>query len=369
MKRLICAVSTLLLASLACQAGGPAAIPTLQASPFDSGRTAYGFFPLPPEPTTRSSLAHYQALGQHADVVLIQQNVPWQDFDPAWDSESQTITDMNNNMALARQNGMDVIFVVDGLNGLNRREFIGLPLGWEASFADSRVRAAYANFALRVLREFHPRCLGLASEINTYADAHPDDFENFVSLYQSIYDQIKAEAPDTQVFVTFQWEDLNNLIGPVEGQPQRFQPNWETVEAFEPRLDLWVISSYPFGAFQSAAEIPVDYYTPLLERTGKPLAVAEGGYISEPVASFEGSRQGQVDYLNAIHEQIGGRLIFWIYLILNDFDPESYNKWIRDHGGGTDIGGLGLFASVGLREQDGTPRPGLAVWDAFRAQK
>jgi hypothetical protein len=35
-------------------------------------------------------------------------------------------------MALARQNGMDVIFVVDGLNGLIRREFIGVPMAWDA---------------------------------------------------------------------------------------------------------------------------------------------------------------------------------------------------------------------------------------------
>jgi hypothetical protein len=369
MKRIPWAAAAFLAAALACQTGGPAPIPTLDSSPFDSGRTAYGFFPLPPEPTTKSALQHYGALGDHADVVLIQQNVPWQDFDAAWDTESQTITDMHNNMALARQNGMDVIFVVDGLNGLNRREFTGLPLGWDASFADPRVRSAYSNFALRVLREFHPRYLGLASEINTYADAHPEDFADFLGLYAQIYDAVKAEAPQTQVFVSFQWEDLNNLIGAVEGQRQRFQPNWETIEAFEPRLDLWVISSYPFGAFQSGTDIPADYYSPLLTRTGKPLAVAEGGYISEPVAGFDGKPADQVAYLNAIHDQIGGRLTFWIYLILDDFDLEAFSKWMRDHGNGGDVGTLGLFASVGLREQDGTPRPALAVWDAFRAQK
>jgi hypothetical protein len=76
-----------------------------------------------------------------------------------------------------------------------------------------------------------------------------------------------------------------------------------------------------------------------------------------------------VAYLNAIHDQIGGRLTFWIYLILDDFDLEAFSKWMRDHGNGGDVGTLGLFASVGLREQDGTPRPALAVWDAFRAQK
>ena len=45
---------------------------------------------------------------------------------------------------------------------------------------------------------------GLASEINTYMDAHPDDVEHFVGLYREVYERVKAEAPDTQIFVTFQ---------------------------------------------------------------------------------------------------------------------------------------------------------------------
>ena len=30
---------------------------------------------------------------------------------------------------------------------------------------------------------------------------------------------------------------------------------------------------------------------------------------------------------------------------------------------------LGMFAPVGLRESDGTPKPALAVWDAYRADR
>jgi hypothetical protein len=31
-----------------------------------------------------------------------------------------------------------------------------------------------------------------------------------------------------------------------------------------------------------------------------------------------------------------------------------------------DLETLGYFASVGLREADGTPKPALEVWDGFR---
>jgi len=370
MKRILIALLVIALVSLACGESGPVTpFPTPQNSVFDSGRTAYGFFPSPPEVSLDSFFKLYKDLGQHADFVLIQQNDPWQDFVDGVDGDSKTRTDLINQVKLARQNHLEYVFVVDALNGLNRRDFIGLPAGWEASFANPNVRASYKNYTLWIVRQFHPRYLGLASEINTYMDAHPDDVPNFISLYNEIYAAVKAEAPTTQIFVTFQWEDLNNLFGQNEPGHQTGKINWDEIEAFEPNLDLWVISSYPFAAFKSGAEIPADYYSPLLTRTSKPLAVAEGGYTSKSVGPFSGTPEDQVAYLNAIHNQIGSRLTFWVYLLLNDFNLDSYAKVMKQQGQSNDVGTLGLFASVGLREFDGTPKPGMELWDSFRTNK
>ncbi|KAF0107427.1 MAG: hypothetical protein FD146_1905 [Anaerolineaceae bacterium] len=365
-RKLLAALLALALVTLACGSGTPGPIPTLESSPYDLGRTLYGFFPSPPEVSLQSVMDTYAAIGQHGDVVLLQQAIPWEDFVAGADGESAAVTDIHNQYILAHQNGLEVVFVVDPLNGLNRREFQGLPAGWEASFANPDVRAAFTNFTLRIVREFHPKYLGLASEINTYHDTHPDDFPNFLSLYNETYALVKAEAPETQIFVTFQWEELNNLM-PSVAQGDPYDINWDQIEQFEPNLDLWVISSYPFVIFQSGADIPADYYSPLLARTAKPLAVAEGGYTSEPVGPFPGDPQSQVDYLNAIHAQIGGRLAFWIYLLINDFNLDSYASFMQQNGqNGSDINTLGMFASVGLTEADRTPKPALAVWDSFR---
>jgi len=308
-------------------------------------------------------------MARHADVVMLQQNVPWTSFPLEGEAEPQPLIDIRNQVTLAHQNGLEPLFVVDPLNGLNRSEFMGLPFGWKASFASSQVRQAYAEFALWILHTFHPRYLGLASEINTYADAHPEDFPHFLSLYGEVYAAIKQASPETRVFVTFQWEDLNNLFpGGNEGRTA-YEINWDQVEAFEPQLDVWAISSYPFVAFERGADIPSDYYTPLLSRTDKPLAVAEGGFSSSPVGPFPGAAQGQVDYLNAIHRQIGSRLDFWIYLLLTDFNTESYADVMRENGvGAQDITTLGYFASVGLQAVGGSAKPGLEAWDTFRCQ-
>ncbi len=364
--RSITASIALVLATLACGSAQPGVIPTLQSSSINLGRTAYGFFPSPPVVSTQSVIDTYKAIGQHADVVLLQQNIPWIDFAKSPEATSQDINDIHNQYILAHQNNLDVIFVVDPLNGLNRREFQGLPSGWEASFANPQVRSAFTNFTLRIVREFHPHYLGLGSEINTYEDTHPEDFQNYLSLYQSVYDQVKAEAPGTQIFVTFQWEELNNLI-PTVAHGAAYTVNWDQVEVFEPRLDLWAISSYPFVSSKSGADIPANYYSPLLSRTTKPLAVAEGGYPSLPVGPIQGSTRDQVDYLNAIHTQIGGpRLVFWIYLLFNDFDLGSYALLMTVQGQLKDVSTLGMFASVGLTTSSRTPKPALEIWDSFR---
>jgi hypothetical protein len=352
----------LLLAMLACQLTQPSP-PT--PSVFDSGRTVYGFFPTPPEVNLLSMWNIFHAIGEHGDVVLIQQSVPWNEFRTGIDGKSKKIEDIRNQVHLAWLNGLDAIFVVDPLNGLDRRQFAELPPDLAgADFGNNVIRSAYQNYALRLVREFHPKYLGLASEINTYADAFPADFQNFLSLYRDTYKKIKQESPNTRVFVTFQWEDIHNVNRFANQKDSTI--DWERIEAFEPNLDLWVISSYPFVAFDTAKEIPKDYYASLLTRTGKPLAVGEGGFGSQGISPFHGTPQDQVDYLNAMHDQIGKRLAFWIYLILDDFNMDSYRQFFESQGMGNQVETLRFFSIVGLRERNGTSKPALAVWDGFR---
>jgi hypothetical protein len=364
LRRLLIVLCTLLIATLACNSETPSIPPTLEYSIFDSNKTAYGFFPSPPEYSTQSIFQLYKDIPQHGDFVLLQQNTAWEDFINGADGKSQTRTDLINQVKLARQNKLETIFVIDALNGLNRKEFVGLPTGWEASFANPEVRSAYKNYALWVERSFHPRYLGLASEINTYMDAHPNDAPNFINLYHEIYALIKAEAPETKIFVTFQWDDLNNMFPqPEEGNRQKLHPNWEQVEAFEPNLDIWAISTYPYFIFNNRTQIPADYYTPLLTLTDKPLAIAESGFSSQAVGEIKVTAEDQVAYLNAIHIQLGPRLVFWVNTLFNDINIDSYAKHMNKQA----AFGLGAFAYTGLRNSDGNPKPTLEVWDGFRA--
>jgi hypothetical protein len=329
-------------------------------------QTHYGFFPSPPVMTTESVIATFKALGEHGELVLFGRNVPWKDFFRGADPDSADIKELTGMVQLSKMNNLEPVFVVDALNGLDRRRFMGLPEGWRPSFSNPDIRSAMANYALWIVKQFHPRFLALASEINTYEDTHPDDYPAFVTLYREIYAKVKSAAPDTLVFVTFQWDELNNLIPGVDGGKAPYETRWEQMRAYEPQLDVWAISTYPFVTYRSAREIPADYYARLKDKTAKPLMVAECGYSSESIQHLRGTPQDQVGFLNAVHDQLGPRLSAWIYTVLSDFSLESYAPFLKQQGLGGDIQTLGWFAHIGLRNSDGTPKPALGVWDSFR---
>ncbi len=369
--RLATTASLLAVLALACGQAGSAngsqvSVQDPVARWLDPGHTQYGFFPAPPRDGVDAVLEHFQALGQYADFILIQAPVPWQDFLPSIEGDSQSRIDLRNQVILAGQHGLGVVFVVDPLNGLDRREFFGLPQGWEGSFANLDVRASFRHFTLWLLRTFRPQYLGLASEINTYGDAHPEDMPHFHSLYQETYAQVKAESPDTLVFVTFQWEGLTQRFPEVFEGGTTGLPKWEQVQAFEPNLDIWAISTYPYFIFSGGEPIPPDYYTPLADQTAKPLAVAEGGYASRLVGNLTGSTEAQVQFLESVQNQIGNRLRLWVNLLLTDFDLDAYRQAARAQGRDPgDLDGLAWFAGVGLRENDGRPKPALELWASF----
>ncbi|MFN3492483.1 MAG: hypothetical protein ACK40V_09720, partial [Anaerolineales bacterium] len=90
MQKFLLFISLLLITSFAC--GTSEIPPTPENSVFDSGKTAYGFFPSPPEVSIESVFQLYEDMSKHGDFVLIQQNTDWESFVTGIDGESQTRT-------------------------------------------------------------------------------------------------------------------------------------------------------------------------------------------------------------------------------------------------------------------------------------
>src|SRR6185369_13363509 len=98
-RRFSLSLVVLLLVSLACNAIQPIPAPP-KNSLFDSGRTAYGFFPSPPEASLDSIFQLYKDMSAHADFVLLQQNTAWEEFVDGPDGDSKTRTDITNQVKL-----------------------------------------------------------------------------------------------------------------------------------------------------------------------------------------------------------------------------------------------------------------------------
>ena len=80
--------------------------------------------------TQESILATYKALGEHGNAVLFGRNVPWKDFLRGPNADAAEMPELRWMIQLSRQNNLEPVFVIDPLNGLDRRRFMSLPDGW-----------------------------------------------------------------------------------------------------------------------------------------------------------------------------------------------------------------------------------------------
>lgn len=215
-------------------------------------------------------------------------------------------------------------------------------------FGSQRVREAFIAEAVARVQAYEARFVCLAMEINAYYEQHPDDFDNFVSLFAEARREIRKIRPDAIVFVSFQYEQLLGRFGGKAGMTVH-EPHWELLEKFEPHADAVGISSYPWASFEpirygSPADLPADYYSRLAEHTKKPIVFAELGWSTDP--KYGGSEESQAEFLRRFEkmtEPLDLRLVN--YFILND----------------TPIFGP-VFESMGLYDRTGKPKPALKVW-------
>ena len=160
-------------------------------------------------------------------------------------------------------------------------------------------RRAYLQAALEAVRAARPRYLSLGNEVNRWYEKYGLDgdngFQNYVSLYNEVYDAVKELSPETRVFCTFAREIVS----------ENREADLGVLSLFDPaRMDLLAFTSYPHAVkgTSSPSSLPDDYYTRALNHMpGKPLAFTELGWPS--IEAF-GGEAGQASFL----VQVTGRL-------------------------------------------------------------
>ena len=338
------------LLAAAC-GGGPDGDADTTAGPDAAPRSgparpyALGYQAIPASLSEAAYEAVFDLAAREGDFIMIQRTVPWLEVGADASLQPQTETTIARETALIRERGLSLLFAIDPWEPSNRARLTAAAPG--RGFADAAVTDAYVAYAELVVQRYHPRWLALAVDLDAAARLRPTDLDAFEAAYLRAYARVKELAPETQVFVTFQLEDLQGLLpwGPAHS------PQWSLILRFAPALDVLAVSSFPSFLFPFAADLPDTYYT-RLAAFRKPLALVPAGYASEPGrggVTF-GTLSGQRTFLDWIlAEAEAGRweLVAW----LAPQDPAFAT-----------VPPFDLVGRMGLRTLSGEAKPALGVW-------
>jgi hypothetical protein len=309
-----------------------------------------GISTLPRELNAKSYQEAFQLAGDNGDMVLIQRTPPWSEFVPGADVSADTANTTAAEHQAATDKHLKTFFAIDPTDGSTGRDRLAdLPAALTgAHFDDERVRQAFVSYARYVALNYKPAYLALGVEMNLYYNKNKGDFANFESLYAEAYDRVKEISPDTQITVTFQYEDLQGIL-PTE---DKHFADWQLLKAFEPKLDVTAISTYPSFSFANAAAIPQNYYSQLSAFTSHPIVIAEMGYASAagPQGLNSGTERDQDAYLKrALVDAQSLDMPFVVWFA--GWDP-SYAKDTP----------LGVFQHIGLRNGDNSVKLAWQTW-------
>ena len=211
--------------------------------------------------------------------------------------------------------------------------------------------AATVDDYLRWLRAFlevhQPAFLGLANEVNMLAVHDAAGYDEVVDLWDEALPVVRELAPDTVVFVTFQFE---RTVGRHDGWfgGAVVAPDWSVIDDFA-GMDVVAFTTYPSLVYDDPAGLPADYYTQVADHTDLPVVFTEVGWSAdEALPLLPGSEGEQVAFIDVLASQI------------DELDTDLA-VWTFVHG---DQVAAQPFAEMDLRRADGGPRP---AWDRWFA--
>ncbi len=334
-----------LIVGAACQSGDASVEPEPQ-----SARTyEMGWAPGAPRSDVSLVLALMDSMAKVSDITIIQQPVPWPQL-LAGASMDSLVEDRGAVADYLRARGMRIIFLVDPLDGLDRRKEDPGLVSTGHSILEPSIRSMHDAWVLRIASRIEPEYFGLASEINTLGSrGDPALYAAIRDMVNDLAPQVRQRSPSTKVFVSFQADEANGRLGP---EPV---DNFALIDDFD--IDALGLSSYPVFAFDSPAEIPDDYFQAFRDATDLPLILVEGGWSSADVPWGHGTPDGQVGFLNRFEELLDGvQAKTWVMLTFTDLDVNAL---------GLDpdrAAGLSNFAHMGLLDTDLRRKPAYAVW-------
>jgi len=215
------------------------------------------------------------------------------------------------------------------------------------SFANPVVREAFKQSAVALARLQVPY-LCLATEINFLALQRLDEYLHFASLYRETYGLVKRIAPQTRVFVSFQWEWMRIVDSRA---PHRIAEHRKLVDIFRPNLDVVGLTTYPAPFHDTPADLVPDYFTWLAHHIlpTDEVLLMEVGWPTEG----SGNEQEQRQFIRALPGMLRGvnvSVVAWA--LLHDIGLEEFDANLN---------------SVGLMTTRGRRKPAFADFENLNA--
>lgn len=344
-------VVALVLAGCQTEPSGPPDPP-----PGPASRSFYlGFSGFPPRPELEVAVRALNAWSPRADIAIVHEELPWTELLAGVVPDSILKREKDGLVDYYRAKGMKLVFIADPNDGLAREKEAPRLRALGRHFAEPAVQAVYRAWVLAFVRRYRPEYVGLVAETNLIRLIAP------ASLYQAIVAAARATAAELKalpnppkLFVSVQVETAwGKLVGgPYLGVDQDFVDF--------PFLELLGLSSYPYFGWSDPDQMPADYYRRILNGRTTPVMVVEGGWASEPAASFASTPAVQAKYFRRQLVMLAQTTaIGWLQLAPTDIDLPFFPADLRES--------IRPFATLGVFDPQLRPKPALAVWDSVFA--
>jgi hypothetical protein len=318
-----------------------------------------GFSSIPPRLNTAAVLQGIDIWSQRAEIAAIHEELPWTDLLNGMSPDAILDRDKVQLVDYFRSKGLKLYFMADLTDGLSRGEEAPQLRALGRTIEDPLVQQVYRDYVLAVNRKLHPEFIGLVAETNLIRAAATDPF-----LYPAVVQAANLAAADLRAAGT----SATLLFSvQVETAWDRFstRPVYAGVEqdfTDFPFAQLLGLSSYPYFGFAQPEDIPLDYYTRVLNGRTLRVMVVEGGWTSASAGTIQSSPDAQARYVSR-HAQLldAVRARGLIQLVFADIDLTTFPQPYPAN--------LPLFVNIGLTDSDFNAKPALGVWDALHARR
>jgi hypothetical protein len=317
-----------------------------------------GFSALPPRNDNAVTLASIDLWSRRADAAILSLEPPWAELLSGIDPNLYVSTVYVPLVNYYRSKGHEIWVYLDPGNGLNRGgESDGL-VAARRSITEPAVQLLYRRFAVAMDTLLRPTHLGTALETNLIRGQSPPAL--YAAIRRVANDaaaDVRAQDPavrlSVSVQVDFAWGALGTS-GAFQGVAADFQDF--------PFIQELGLSSYPYlSGFTEPEQVPLDYYTRLVEGRTIPVMVTEGGWTSGSLGPIASTPDKQRRYIARQAQLLDAvRAIAVFQLTFTDLDLSSYPAPPGSI--------LPLFAQLGLVDVNLTPKPALSAWDEVFAR-